>query len=317
MVFKELCPPALIYLIFSLTQIVIDTIQGLYNTALIKVWVALLFTILLNYLCQQGLGIISWLIVFIPFILMTLIVGILLLMFGLDPTTGKLKVKKTDAEHEHHKHGAKMAKQHGHHPPEPPDDPVGGSKDMLKSFSPYDYKLSGGGGGGGGGTTDTKDEKTSDYKKDKTKRILSQSLLFYSENVEEDAKRTSKNGGGKNGSLDSGASDFKQDDDKLDTTRLRVDVENVTNILYGMGKVALAKAFNDRTLSCIKDTSHMKKGARKQSITYCFTNNIEKIRSSLNSKEKIRFGKNMTERLCKPNESDDACKSRTHSSWWK
>ena len=95
MVLSTICPPALIYLIFSLTQIVIDTIQGLYNTALIKVWVALIFTILLNYLCQQGLGIISWLIVFIPFILMTLIVGILLLMFGLDPTTGKLKVKGT------------------------------------------------------------------------------------------------------------------------------------------------------------------------------------------------------------------------------
>ena len=71
MAFQNLCPPALIYLIFSVTQVVIDTVKGLYNTALIKVWVAFIFTILLNYLCQLGLGIISWFIVFIPFLLMT------------------------------------------------------------------------------------------------------------------------------------------------------------------------------------------------------------------------------------------------------
>lgn len=59
MVFTDLCPPALIYLLFSITQVVIDTVKGLYNTALIKVWVAVIFTILLNYLCQSGLGIIS------------------------------------------------------------------------------------------------------------------------------------------------------------------------------------------------------------------------------------------------------------------
>ena len=84
MAFEEICPPALIYLIFSTTQVVIDTVKGYYNLALTKLLVALIFTILLNYLCSLGLGIISWLIVFIPFILMTLIVSMLLLMFGLE-----------------------------------------------------------------------------------------------------------------------------------------------------------------------------------------------------------------------------------------
>ena len=93
MVFNQLCPPALIYLIFSTTQVIIDSVKGLYNTALMKIWVAILFTILLNYLCSLGLGTISWLIVFIPFILMTLVVAVLLLMFGLDPSTGKLKIE--------------------------------------------------------------------------------------------------------------------------------------------------------------------------------------------------------------------------------
>ena len=125
MAFQNLCPPALIYLIFSVTQVVIDTVKGLYNTALIKVWVAFIFTILLNYLCQLGLGIISWFIVFIPFLLMTLVVAILLLMFGLDPATGKLKIKghgNGKHNHHHHKHGPHHNHNHGHHPPPARDD---------------------------------------------------------------------------------------------------------------------------------------------------------------------------------------------------
>jgi len=125
MAFQNLCPPALIYLLFSITQVVIDTVKGLYNTALVKVWVAFVFTILLNYLCNLGLGIISWLIVFIPFLLMTLVVAILLLMFGLDPSTGKLKVtdpNKITDDHTHHAHDSTHDGEHGHHPPAARDD---------------------------------------------------------------------------------------------------------------------------------------------------------------------------------------------------
>jgi hypothetical protein len=86
----SLCPPAIIYLIFSITQILIDTFKGLYNTALIKFIIMIMITLLLNILCQSGLGTISWIIVFIPFILMTVIVSILLYIFGLNATTGSL-----------------------------------------------------------------------------------------------------------------------------------------------------------------------------------------------------------------------------------
>lgn len=89
MVLQKICAPALIYLVFSLTQVVIDTVQGAYNIAFIKLWVALIFTILLNFLCSNGLGIVSWIIVFIPFILMTVIVTMILIMFGLNPVTGQ------------------------------------------------------------------------------------------------------------------------------------------------------------------------------------------------------------------------------------
>jgi ABC-type dipeptide/oligopeptide/nickel transport system permease component len=80
--------PALIYLIFSFTHVVIDTYKGLYNTAVIEIWIGIVFTILLNLLCDSGLGIISWLIISIPFILMTVIASILLFAFKLNPATG-------------------------------------------------------------------------------------------------------------------------------------------------------------------------------------------------------------------------------------
>jgi predicted membrane protein len=90
--------------------------------ALVKIFVTFIFTIVLNSLCESGLGLISWIIVFIPFILMTLVVAILLLMFGLDPATGQKKIKENEKyphhkrphhKHHHHKH---IANYHLHCP---------------------------------------------------------------------------------------------------------------------------------------------------------------------------------------------------------
>ena len=86
----KLCPPAIIYLIFSVTQILIDIFKGLYNTAFMKVIVTFMVTLLLNILCEKGLSVVSWVIVFIPFILMTFMVSLLLYIFGLDAATGTL-----------------------------------------------------------------------------------------------------------------------------------------------------------------------------------------------------------------------------------
>ena len=38
MVMQSLCAPALIYLVFSITQVSIDTVKGMYNLALVKIW---------------------------------------------------------------------------------------------------------------------------------------------------------------------------------------------------------------------------------------------------------------------------------------
>lgn len=85
----NLCAPAIIYIVFSMIQIVIDTFKGLYNTAFMKSIVMIFVTFLLNLLCEGGLTIVSWIIVFIPFILMTVIVTMLLYIFGLNATTGQ------------------------------------------------------------------------------------------------------------------------------------------------------------------------------------------------------------------------------------
>ena len=86
----NLCTPALIYLVFSLTQIAIDIFKQENNRAFFKAIVMIIFTSLLNILCSRGLGIISWIIVFVPFMLMSFITTILLVVFGLDPASGRI-----------------------------------------------------------------------------------------------------------------------------------------------------------------------------------------------------------------------------------
>ncbi len=94
---KKLCMPALIYFIYSFSQVILDSGIGRYNLAIMKLVVTVLFTLMLNILCERGLTFVSWVIIFIPFILMSMIVSILLVFFGLDPLTGskrKNNIKK-------------------------------------------------------------------------------------------------------------------------------------------------------------------------------------------------------------------------------
>ena len=89
--FNNICAPALVFMVFQLTHVIIDGYRLKYKSALLNFTILLIVTALLQLLCQADLAIISWFIVFIPFLLMTLVVAILLLMFGLDPATGKIK----------------------------------------------------------------------------------------------------------------------------------------------------------------------------------------------------------------------------------
>ena len=91
---ERICMPALIYLVFSMTHVIIDTYKGLYNTAIIEFWLSAVFTVLLNLLCTHDMGIIAWLIISIPFILMSIIAALLLFAFDLNPATGE-SIKST------------------------------------------------------------------------------------------------------------------------------------------------------------------------------------------------------------------------------
>lgn len=86
----NICIPTIIFIVFSLVQILIDTFNQMYNTAIMKFVISIVISILLNFLCDRGLGLISWMFVFIPFIFMTVIVTLLLYIFGLNPSTGTI-----------------------------------------------------------------------------------------------------------------------------------------------------------------------------------------------------------------------------------
>ena len=64
----DLCAPALLNVGFYLAQIVIDLYKQMYNTALLKFIIMIIFTIVLNVLCKLGYSIVAWLLVFIPFV---------------------------------------------------------------------------------------------------------------------------------------------------------------------------------------------------------------------------------------------------------
>lgn len=94
MVLENVCAPALLYLAFSIIQIIIDMYRGDTIQAFFKFIVMIIFTIVLNAICNSGMTIISWFIVFIPFILMTYVTTILFFIFGVNPSNMKPSDKK-------------------------------------------------------------------------------------------------------------------------------------------------------------------------------------------------------------------------------
>ena len=150
----SLCPPATIYLVFTFTQIIIDMFKGLYNTAFFKFIVMILFTFLLNILCKEGLGIISWIIVFIPFMMLSVVTAILLFVFGLDPGTGKLHYKDLTRKYKLNVSGKNISRVHRRNKGKGGRGPGGGKGEWLGGGGKGEWLGGGGGKGewlGGGG----------------------------------------------------------------------------------------------------------------------------------------------------------------------
>lgn len=69
---ESLCPPALLYLLYSMIHVAFDVSLGMYATALIKLVMALAGVVILDALCSVELGVVSWAIVVTPFIMVAL-----------------------------------------------------------------------------------------------------------------------------------------------------------------------------------------------------------------------------------------------------
>jgi hypothetical protein len=93
MLTSSMCGPAILYIGFSLIQIIIDLYKNLFSSAFIKMIVMLILALTINVLCEMGLHVIAWFLVFIPIIMMTIISTLLLKTFGTDPSSKYLKSK--------------------------------------------------------------------------------------------------------------------------------------------------------------------------------------------------------------------------------
>jgi hypothetical protein len=97
MILTSICAPALIYIGFSLIQIFIDIYNNSINEAFLKFIFMLVFTLIINILCDLGYVIIAWIVVLIPIIMMTIISTLLLQVFGLDPKNKQLQSRTQNA----------------------------------------------------------------------------------------------------------------------------------------------------------------------------------------------------------------------------
>jgi len=84
-----LCPPALLYLLYIVVHIGLDLAFGLFATAAGKVVMGITGVIILDALCSVDLGVVSWVIVATPFIMVALATSISLGL-GIDREAGKL-----------------------------------------------------------------------------------------------------------------------------------------------------------------------------------------------------------------------------------
>ena len=67
-----LCPPSLLYLLYITIHVGLDLSLGLFVTAAAKVLMGVAGVVILDALCSVDLGVVSWAIVAVPFIMVAL-----------------------------------------------------------------------------------------------------------------------------------------------------------------------------------------------------------------------------------------------------
>jgi hypothetical protein len=73
----QLCAPAMLYLVLSLIWILLTNTIGVHiATQILKVIFMLLWTFVLNELCNNGFSTVSWILVLLPFVIMLAMIAI-------------------------------------------------------------------------------------------------------------------------------------------------------------------------------------------------------------------------------------------------
>ena len=85
MLLNYFCGPSIIYFSFVLIHFIMSTYHNKTKAAILQLLIGILITLLLQLLCMRGMSVISWIIVFIPFIFYTYMMVILFYAFGIEP----------------------------------------------------------------------------------------------------------------------------------------------------------------------------------------------------------------------------------------
>jgi hypothetical protein len=73
---EDLCPPALLYLVYIVVQVGLDLSLSMWITAAVKIVAGIAGVVILDAFCDVDLGIVSWVIMSIPFVIVALATSI-------------------------------------------------------------------------------------------------------------------------------------------------------------------------------------------------------------------------------------------------
>jgi hypothetical protein len=69
---ESLCPPALLYLVYIAVQVGLDLSLGMWITSAVKIVAGIAGVVILDGFCDVDLGIVSWVIMAMPFVIVAL-----------------------------------------------------------------------------------------------------------------------------------------------------------------------------------------------------------------------------------------------------
>lgn len=93
---EDLCPPALLYLIFLVVQLGLDASLGLWVTLLVKTFLGFATVIVLDTFCGIELSAVSWFLVATPFVVTALATAIAMGTNFDEMVLGQIKEKFED-----------------------------------------------------------------------------------------------------------------------------------------------------------------------------------------------------------------------------